>query len=130
MWSGKKAPDATPLEYAPTRTITSAISCNPGGAVTNNVSQDPDHQAPFTYHIARVQILSYSQPGDLVFDPFVGSGTTAITAARHGRSFVGGDLGARERDGARWADVARERAEAAAAEWTEKCVAGVATKED
>ncbi|MEO7370789.1 MAG: DNA methyltransferase, partial [Ilumatobacteraceae bacterium] len=29
--------------------------------------------------------------GDLVLDPFVGSGTTAVAAARTGRSYIGYD---------------------------------------
>lgn len=37
-------------------------------------------------------ILASTDPGDLVVDPFVGSGTTGIAAARHGRRFVGIDL--------------------------------------
>lgn len=34
-------------------------------------------------------VLTYSRPGDLVCDPFFGSGTTAVACARHGRRFVG-----------------------------------------
>ena len=34
-------------------------------------------------------ILASSNPGDLVFDPFVGSGTTAVTAQKLGRDFLG-----------------------------------------
>jgi len=34
-------------------------------------------------------IKSYSNPGDLVFDPFMGSGTTAVAAMRTGRHFFG-----------------------------------------
>lgn len=37
-------------------------------------------------------ILASSNPGDVVLDPFVGSGTTAVTAKRLGRQFVGIDL--------------------------------------
>ncbi len=33
--------------------------------------------------------LAASQPGDLVLDPFLGSGTTAVAALRHGRRFIG-----------------------------------------
>ncbi len=33
-----------------------------------------------------------SDPGDLVFDPFSGSGTTVVTAAKLGRQYVGADL--------------------------------------
>lgn len=36
-------------------------------------------------------ILASSQPGQLVVDPFVGSGTTALVAARLGRRWLAGD---------------------------------------
>lgn len=80
---------------------------------------DPDHAAPFAASLAADYVLSYSQPGDIVGDPLVGSGTVAIVANKHGRRFIGGDLGHREtrkdsngRDvpcGRRWADIVRER---------------------
>ncbi len=69
---------------------------------------DADHPAPFPSDFAAAHVLCYSQPGDIVGDPFVGSGTVAIVASNHGRDFVGGDFGHRERDGRRWADIARE----------------------
>ena len=34
----------------------------------------------------------HSVPGDLVVDPFLGSGTTAIAALTQGRRFIGGDI--------------------------------------
>lgn len=34
-------------------------------------------------------ILASSQTGDVVFDPFLGSGTTAVTAKKLGRYFLG-----------------------------------------
>ena len=37
-----------------------------------------------------MQILEkYSKPGDLVLDPFLGSGTTAIACLRTGRHYIG-----------------------------------------
>ena len=39
-------------------------------------------------------IRTYTQPGELVFDPCVGSGTTAIAARNTGRHFICGDLSA------------------------------------
>jgi site-specific DNA-methyltransferase (adenine-specific) len=36
-------------------------------------------------------ILALSDPGDLVLDPYAGSGTTLAVAARHGRRFLGID---------------------------------------
>lgn len=40
-------------------------------------------------------VLSTSNPGDLVLDPSCGSGTTLAAARRHGRRFVGIDVGER-----------------------------------
>ena len=34
----------------------------------------------------------HSNPGDLVVDPFLGAGTTAIAAIRNGRVFAGCDI--------------------------------------
>ena len=39
-------------------------------------------------------VLACSNPGDLVLDPFAGSGTTLVAAARHGRRWVGVELSA------------------------------------
>ena len=36
-------------------------------------------------------IAKHSNPGDLVCDPFCGSGTTGVAAVKHGRRFMGGD---------------------------------------
>lgn len=80
-------------------------------AVTGVPSPDHDHPATFSALLADAFVLCYSLPGGLVCDPFMGSGTVALSCARNGRSVIGGDLGARETDGRRWADIARERAE-------------------
>lgn len=50
------------------------------------------HMAPFPEELARRCILLYSFPGDLVGDPFVGSGTTAVAALKLGRRFRGSDI--------------------------------------
>lgn len=47
------------------------------------------HPAPFPEALARDHILSWSNPGDMVLDPFTGSGTTGKMALAHGRRFVG-----------------------------------------
>ena len=50
------------------------------------------HFATFPESLAERCILIGSRAGDLVLDPFLGSGTTAVAAARHGRRFVGCEL--------------------------------------
>lgn len=37
-------------------------------------------------------VLACSKPGDLVLDPFLGTGTTGVAAVMHGRNFWGCDL--------------------------------------
>ncbi len=37
-------------------------------------------------------ILAGSRVGDVVFDPFMGSGTTAAVAVKHGRKYLGCEL--------------------------------------
>ena len=39
----------------------------------------------------RAIVRDYSRPGDLICDPFVGSGTTAVAALSEGRRFVGSE---------------------------------------
>lgn len=48
-----------------------------------------NHPAPFPEAIARDHILSWSNLGDIVFDPFLGSGTTGKMALASGRRFIG-----------------------------------------
>ena len=50
------------------------------------------HFATFPESLAERCIRIASRPGDLVLDPFVGSGTTAVAAAALGRRFVGCEL--------------------------------------
>jgi len=46
------------------------------------------HPAPLPVHLSGWLIEPYTCRGDLVFDPFAGSGTTAVAAVRSGRHFV------------------------------------------
>ena len=47
------------------------------------------HPATFPLQLAEDHILSWSNPGDTVLDPFIGSGTTAVAAIKNGRNFIG-----------------------------------------
>jgi len=50
------------------------------------------HFATFPMALVKPCITAGSRAGDTVLDPFAGSGTTGIVAARHGREFVGIEL--------------------------------------
>jgi site-specific DNA-methyltransferase (adenine-specific) len=52
------------------------------------------HPAPFPVELPRRLIELYTFEGDLVLDPFIGSGTTAVAAVEAERHFVGFDLDA------------------------------------
>jgi site-specific DNA-methyltransferase (adenine-specific) len=67
------------------------------------------HPAPFPVELPTRLIHLYTYVGDLVLDPFMGSGTTAVAAVRTGRHFVGYDTDPGYVEAAR-ARVARERA--------------------
>ena len=48
-----------------------------------------EHPAPFPVSLAHDHILSWSSEGDVVLDPFVGSGTTCVAAQSLNRKWVG-----------------------------------------
>jgi DNA modification methylase len=49
------------------------------------------HPAPFPVELPRRLIELYTYEGDLVLDPYVGSGTSAVAAVASGRHYVGFD---------------------------------------
>ena len=51
-----------------------------------------EHPAVFPEQIANDHILSWSKEGDLVYDPFMGSGTTAKMAILNKRQWIGSEI--------------------------------------
>lgn len=61
----------------------------------NNTSKDKNafsHPAPFPDKLAEDHILSWSNKGDLIYDPFMGSGTTAVACIKLGRKYIGSEI--------------------------------------
>lgn len=61
------------------------------------------HPAVFPEQLANDHILSWSNDGDIVFDPFMGSGTTGKMAKLNNRKFIGIELDET------YLEIARER---------------------
>ena len=56
-----------------------------------NAEKNP-HPAPFPQIMAGNIIKCCSKEGDLVYDPFMGSGTTALCALKFNRNFIGSEI--------------------------------------
>ena len=50
------------------------------------------HFATFPPALIEPCILAGSRPGDIILDPFMGSGTTAAVAIQHGRKYIGCEI--------------------------------------
>jgi site-specific DNA-methyltransferase (adenine-specific) len=50
------------------------------------------HPAPFPEQLALDHVLTWSVEGDVVYDPFMGSGTTAKAAVMTGRQWLGSEI--------------------------------------
>jgi DNA modification methylase len=60
--------------------------------LTTGTSDKVKHNAPFPEKLANDHILSWSNENDLVYDPFMGSGTTAKMAILNKRNWVGSEI--------------------------------------
>ena len=90
-----------PLGAKPRDVIEVPVICNGMTEKTPHATQKPEA-------LIEKLLLASSRPGQLVVDPFVGSGTTAIVAVRHGRRWLAGDADAR------YVGLTRERVAATA----------------
>ena len=81
---------------------------NPGDVwiipnVKSNHVEKTEHPCQFPVELIERLVLSMTNEGDWVFDPFLGTGTTIIAAIRHHRRGAGSELVER------YAQIARER---------------------
>jgi site-specific DNA-methyltransferase (adenine-specific) len=49
----------------------------------------PDHPCPKPLRLMQSLVSDYSDVGETILDPFMGSGTTGVACAKLGRSFIG-----------------------------------------
>ena len=77
---------------------------------THNISKGtarPDHPCPKPLPLMLELVRLFTDPGDTILDPFMGSGTTGVACVELGRNFIG-----IEKD-KKWFDVAQQRIESA-----------------
>ncbi|MBI4607669.1 MAG: site-specific DNA-methyltransferase [Candidatus Rokubacteria bacterium] len=67
-----------------------ALNC--GTPVTGLTHSFYRYPARFSPQFARKAIEAFTKPGDTVFDPFMGGGTTVVEALASGRRCIGSDL--------------------------------------
>ena len=63
------------------------------------------HSAVFPEQLANDHIISWSNENDLVYDPFMGSGTTAKMAKKNNRNYIGSEISAE------YCDIIKQRLE-------------------
>jgi site-specific DNA-methyltransferase (adenine-specific) len=54
--------------------------------------ENTDHPTQKSEKLVAKLMLASTNPGDLVLDPFLGSGTTSVVAKKLGRHFIGVEL--------------------------------------
>ena len=78
------------LKAEKTRTNIWDYAVGLGGTTRDRIAFE--HPAVFPEKLAEEHILSWSNRGELVFDPMVGSGTTCKIAKKLGRNYIGCDI--------------------------------------
>lgn len=89
------------------------LSCNPLGKnpsdiwdipnVKSNHVEKTEHPCQFPIALVERLVLSMTQKKDIVFDPFIGAGTTAVAALLHNRKSAGAEIEKK------YLNIARER---------------------
>jgi site-specific DNA-methyltransferase (adenine-specific) len=64
----------------------------PGGYVAEAGWRDRAHMGGKPVKLMSALVRDYSRPGDVVFDPFMGSGSTGVASRRWDRRFIGCEL--------------------------------------
>jgi adenine-specific DNA-methyltransferase len=60
--------------------------------VKSNHVEKTDHPCQFPVELIERLVLSMTDPGDWIMDPFIGTGTTAVAALMHGRKAIGAEI--------------------------------------
>lgn len=105
IWDRGSSPSVDPIRWLPvteyvfwiTKTATQPKFLGWKGRNKTEVwrispKQQKDHPAPFPEELVEECLLATTDTNDLVLDPYMGIGTTALVARKLGRSFIGIEL--------------------------------------
>ncbi|MSP69084.1 MAG: site-specific DNA-methyltransferase [Bacteroidetes bacterium] len=104
IWDRRASPQISPIRFLPTTeyifwiTKTNVqpkfklIGKNKSEVWNIPADSNTDHPAPFTAEIPRQCIMSATDEGDLVYDPYMGIGTTALAAIKYKRNWIGSEI--------------------------------------
>tara|TARA_S200002703_G_scaffold66000_1_gene57089 strand:- start:252 stop:995 length:744 start_codon:yes stop_codon:yes gene_type:complete len=106
IWDRKNTPSLDPAYFYPTtewvfwikKNVDSKPKFNRKNSLFSKsvITLSPDsknvHPAPFPIELPNNFILSCTDVGDVVYDPFMGSGTTALAAIINDRKFIGSEI--------------------------------------
>lgn len=105
IWDRGNSPSVDPIRWLPTTEYVFWITKSPvqpkflgwKGKHKSEVWRIPpkpmkNHPAPFPEELVYECLVATTEQGDLVLDPFMGSGTTGYVARKHGRDFIGIEL--------------------------------------
>lgn len=76
---------------------------------SNHPEKETKHPCQFPVELAERCVLAFSNENDIIFDPFVGTGSTGCAALFHNRQFIGVDMSSE------FIQIARTRLDAAIA---------------
>jgi site-specific DNA-methyltransferase (adenine-specific) len=104
IWDRRASPQISPIRFLPTTEyifwITKTNVQPKFKLIGKNRSEvwsipadiNPNHPAPFTAEIPMQCIMSATDEGDLVYDPYMGIGTTALAAIKYKRNYIGSEI--------------------------------------
>lgn len=91
------------LNKSKTKTNIWEFAVGLGGSTSDRFAFE--HPAIFPESLARDHVISWTNEDDLIYDPFMGSGTTAKVAKLTGRKFIGSEISEK------YAEIANRRIE-------------------
>jgi len=80
------------IERTSKKKVGNVFSYSVGGGISTKDKVAYEHPAIFPEKLAHDQIITWSNENDIVYDPFMGSGTTAKMCILNNRNYIGSEI--------------------------------------